>query len=195
MPSLAREERTILNAWAPPHTLIRYVLGVATFACVAASSFACDRAPTSPSALTPNGTGTANYEDYGDTACPPDVPDSECVPVTAEERERIRSDIMDYVRWEVPECRNMGLAILDFAENGDLRKFPEYSTFWGWWQHANYAYPGQPEQISFERSTVTQGWSSQRIMTAIHEGTHRYYQAGPEVEDVALFYQDHCINW
>lgn len=84
--------------------------------------------------------------------------------------------------------------MLDFAQTGDMRKFPEYSGFWGWWQHANAQYPGQPEQISLERSTL-QGWSSDRLRYSIHEGTHSLYQTGPESENTAQMYEDYCVNW
>jgi hypothetical protein len=112
-------------------------------------------------------------EDYGDTACPPDVAPADCVRMTDVERQMIADDINVSIRWE----------------------FPESSSFWGWWQRANYSYPGQPEQISFEQSQFQQGWSSRRITTGIHEGTHLYRQQGNEAELTAQYYENHCVNW
>jgi hypothetical protein len=134
-------------------------------------------------------------EDYGDTDCPPDVAPADCVRMTDVERQMIADDINLSIRWEFPECAQVGYAMIDFALTGDMRKFPESSSFWAWWQRANYSYPGQPEQISFEQSQFQQGWSSRRITTGIHEGTHLYRQQGNEAELTAQYYENHCVNW
>jgi len=133
-------------------------------------------------------------EDYGDTQCPPDVNPADCVPMTAAERQLLIDDLQLHVRWDEPDCAQIGYIMEDFAWNGDMRTFPQYSTFWGWWQHANYQFPGQPEQISFEQSQL-QGWSSQRIITTIHEGVHSFYQQGNEAHAYTDWYENYCINW
>lgn len=151
----------------------------------------------------PNSAGITNppdarsdYGDYGETECPPDVSPADCQPMTDAERGMIADDLNLYVKWEFADCRRVGQKMMDFVLTGDMRKFPEYSTWWGWWQSSNYPTSGSPQQISFERSQL-QGWAQQsrRVRTAIHEGVHLDLQSGDPAELTAMEFEEYCINW
>jgi hypothetical protein len=125
----------------------------------------------------------------GSADCPDGVPPEDCVPVTQQQRTDLWWDLQIGIRWEIEDCANIGYQMQDFVLTGDVRVYPDptHTLDWGQWQIR-----GGFEQISFNADVFTQGWSHERLPTAIHEGYHHW--AGGGSEWYAYGFEAGCVN-
>jgi hypothetical protein len=117
------------------------------------------------------------------------VPPEDCDPATQQERTDLWWDLQIGIRWDIEDCASIGYAMQDFVLTGDVRVYPDpnHNLDWGEWQIR-----GGFEQISFNHDVFTQGWASERLPTAIHEGYHHWTYGGSEL--YAYGFEAACVN-
>lgn len=146
----------------------------------------------------PNGAGAITRPGFevgtGETNCPEEVPEADCIPLTWQERQTLWWDLDVGIKWYEPACFDVGEQLQDFVLTGDVRKWPEgkAGTTIGFWELVGV---NPVDQISFDEKLFRQGWMSERTLTAIHEGFHLHRQGGSEFgPDGARYFASFCIN-
>jgi hypothetical protein len=98
------------------------------------------------------------------------------------------------VRWDIPQCANIGNRAIDFALNGGLRKYPMMSSYFtgNWTLYTNGA-----QRIGIRADQMAS--YADRMETILHESTHSYFAAGEAAHSYTLYSpawtEGNCVNW
>jgi hypothetical protein len=178
---------------------VTVLVGCLTIAVAVGCSVPNPVAPTDrPFPSAPSLTSTDDVDD-GTTDCPPDA--TSCDTVTTAERQSLWWDVQQGVKWWDPDCAAIGYHMQDKVLHGDIRKFPTIAARpWvtGSWQPVpNVA---GADQISFRSDLWSSAWTSERLLTAIHEGVHSYHRGGSFDHTYAVGFgtywaEDNCFNY
>lgn len=178
----------MLNAWRSSAFSL-------TSAALLGALAACRSEPVGPSEHSLLQT-RPHYDDYtsetGGEECPPNVPLSECQPITQAERDQIYWDILFGVHWNNEECNRVGQRALDMAQYGDIRKYPMMSSYYlGYWRRQSEL---GTERIAFRADRLlTYG---DRMSTMTHESSHSRWNRGDHGFTLydPYWVQDNCFD-
>jgi hypothetical protein len=133
-----------------------------------------------------------------ENSCPPQIPESQCEPMTQAEKDMLWWDIKISIKWEIPMCADIGRLMQDFAKTGDVRKWQATTTTIavGYWTPPTGFPSYKPQRVAIRSDLL--GWWRGRLDTFMHEGSHVWYQSGQGAHNWqvggAYWVEDNCIN-